>query len=424
MKKIIPFLILFFALPLFASAQIKPPENPAWISWIDKVGDSIRKPDGTIGYYVYPTRTPQKPLITGPKGTALIEDAKKTERALFLYNSRRIDPATKKPIKAVGAYDSNSKNNLQPVKCELNIRWIGTEGAFNTTGQVWICTYTDASGVLREFYVPQHDSDDTNKFIFEDLVETKGEGIFFDREKNAFIPPPASTIFHIGVLARAINERNVLMPCGKPLSPNLLSLERKGGELATTVDIGGQGRAVYSLPLDAMTRETKPVVGPNGLSITLMETETPISGSPTAGVVPDNGGLSGGGSKPITTQSANDVFHGNIPFAGGFSIHINLLTINWRSGPPAPMVSDDGKALVFFMGFKGVPFITFITDTNKDHKYEAHIVLFEFDESEKGKPDYLKDWSKIKPVKPPKEFASQKEFEEYVRSLPAPQRKK
>jgi len=240
--------------------------------------------------------------------------------------------------------------------------------------------------------------------------------MFIDPEKNALVPPPASTVFHPPVLMRQINAGTVLMPDGKPLPPKLLNLKIKGGEPWISVDILGLGENESRLPKVAMTPETKPVVGPNGISITLLAPESPISGSPTAGVVPDAGGFTGGGSKPIRPNiAAQDIFHGNIPFSGGFSIHIPVATFNWRSGPPAAMLSSDGKALAFFMGFNGVPFITFLTDADKNHVPEAHIVLFEFDESEKGKPDYLRDWSKIKPVK---EFASYEDFVKYVENLP------
>ena len=424
MKKILAStLILFFTLPLFTSAQIKPQENATWINWINpnQIGNPIRKPDGTMGYYIHPANPKQQPLITGPNGTTVIEKAKEKGLVPFLYNSGRID-ATGKPIKAVGAYDPNNKNNLQPVQCRLNtdytdILGIPIEGALHTSGQVWICTYKDASGAIRTAYVPQWHSDDTNKLIYSDLLASKGERMFFDPLTNVFIPPPASTVFHAPILMRQINAGDVLMPGGTPFPRNLLNLEIKGGEPWVSVDILGLGTNESRLPNVAMTPETKPVVGPSGISITLAP-ESPISGSPTAGAVPDGGGFTGGGSKPVTTRTPSDTFHGIIPFSGGFTIHLNLLTFNWRSGPPEAMLSSDGKALAFFMGFNGVPFITFITDKNKDHKYEAHIVLFEFDKSEKWKPDYLKDWSKIKPVKPPKEFASYEDFVKYVENLP------
>src|SRR3989344_141950 len=409
MKKILaPILILFFTLPLFASAQARPAENPAFIDWVNKVGEPVRKRDGTIGYPLYPERN-TNPVITGPNGSTVIDQAKK-EELLFLYNTGRIDPATGKPIKAVGKYDPNAKINLQEVRCKKNLAPIFMEGALHTIGQVWICTYTDATG-KHEFYIPQHHSDDTLKLFYEDLEKTEGRLMFIDPKKNALIPPPASTVFHAPVLMRQINAGAVLMPDGKPLPPKLLNLKIKGGEPWVSVDILGLGKNESSLPKVAMTPETKPVVGPNGISVTLLEPQSPISGSPTAGVVPDDGGFTGGGSKPITPRTAGDIFHGNIPFAGGVSIFIPVLTINWRSGPPEPMVSGDGKALAFFMGFNGVPFITFLTDADTNHIPEAHIVLFEFDESEKGKPENLRDWSKIKPVK---EFASYEDFVKYV----------
>ena len=120
MKKILaPILILFFTLPLFASAQARPAENPAFIDWVNKVGEPVRKPDGTIGYPLYPERN-TKPVITGPNGTTVIDQAKK-EELLFLYNTGRIDPATGKPIKAVGKYDPNAKINLQEGRCKKKI---------------------------------------------------------------------------------------------------------------------------------------------------------------------------------------------------------------------------------------------------------------------------------------------------------------
>ena len=387
-------IIALFAItviPFFVSAQ-------APIGEYDINGNYKPKPNAPAYYYQQPRYPQQAFPPTTPVAPAPTTAPQAKDPINYLTN----------PLNQKSPNETNKA--LQPVRCERNTLPIWIEGSFHTAGQVWVCTYSDATGP-HTFYVPEYYSDDTIKFYYQDLTRTGGKGMFFNPKTNTLTPPPASTIFHTQILAREITKGAVLLPDGKPLPPNVLSLQRKGGEPWMSGNTYGLGKSTFKLPLGVVTQENKPIAGSNGISFSLLAPEAPAARIPVA-PIPNNGGL---GSSP--TQTPSDIFDRNIPFAGSFSIHINLLTINWKSGPPDPMVSSDGKAFIFPMGFKSVPFAVIITDANKDHAYEAHIVLFEFLESEKNKEDYLKDWSKIRFVK---EFATYDDFIQYVNALPKP----
>lgn len=300
---------------------------------------------------------------------------------------------------------------LRPAECKLNIMPLWYERSFHTYHQVWICTYADSTGTYT-LYAAEFDSNDKIKLLYHDLTKTNGKEMLFDTRTRQFVSPPLSAIFHTQIIMREINKENILLPDDKPLPKNLLGLHRPGGELLISGNIFESPSASFQLPLGVMTAESKPPITAGGISFELLAPNTPVTASPNTGPIPNSGGL--GGNKPvITPQTPSDIFNNNMPFAGGFSIHINLLAINWRTGSPNPMVSDDGKALIFPFGYKDVPFAVILTDGNNDHAYEGHLVEFKFFDPIK------QDWSQIKFIK---EFPSYEKFVQYLKALPKPKK--
>lgn len=370
MKKMTHYICILFLIPFFAFAQEAQPRP-------------LEKYDSQGNYS--PQRNPTIMLpLTKPKPSDPLSDF--------------INPIKKNP------------SVLQPVNCKLNIMPVWHQGSFHTYNQVWICTYTDNAGA-HTLYASAFDSNDAIKFLYHDLTKTGGKGMSFDTRMRRFIAPPSSVVFHTQILTREINKGNVLLPNGKPLPLNLLGLERRGGEPWISGNIFKSPRAPFQLPLGVMTASSRPPTTADGISFELLTPNAPISGSPTVGIIPDMDGLTRPNNPIITPRTLSDIFHGNMPFSSGFSIHVNFLTINWRNGPPEPMVSDDEKALIFPFEYKNIPFAIIITDSNVDHVYEAHIVQFEFFDFKKP------NWSQVKFIK---EFNSKTEFINFLIALPKP----
>jgi|GEM_PF-3126776 len=417
MKKILTLtLILFFILPLFASAQRATPDlsnSPQILDY--KPITRVRPSEKVVGAFTLFDQSGKHLLkeggSTGPKGTEIIRQAQANDLLILTDESK---PSVKNYTQ-----DMIDKGMIR-VECKLNSIPISLPGQrdffglpLHMPGQVWICTYFKNNIKYPPILISEYDQNNFIKLAFYDLKNTNGKGLMFNPKTNTLIlPPQSSPLFHIAVLAQQIKDGYVLMPSGDPLPYNVLNLRRRGGEPYMVYSFGrerhhNEAGVNIEIPKGVMTPETElPGTLPAGISASLLMPETPISGSPTAGAVPDSGGFTGGNSSPITPRTMSDIFHGNIPFSGGFSIFLpNLINFQWGNEDVIRAhVLSNGNALVFPVTIYSVPFAITITDLNKDHIYEAHIIRYEF-----GDIGFAISGKK-KILKPVKEYGSYKDF--------------